>query len=123
MSLEVTGKLYEVFEENQVSDKFRKREFVIEIADGSYTQYPKFQLTQDKCSLIDNFKVGQEIKILFNLTCKPFMGKDGKAQYFTNLQAWKIDSEGTQGSARQDAPSAWTASKNTSDDEENDLPF
>ncbi|WP_026464907.1 DUF3127 domain-containing protein [Adhaeribacter aquaticus] len=134
MSFDVQGKLYEIFDEQQVSEKFRKREFVLEIPDGSYTQYIKFQLTQDKCNVLDQFKVGDDVKVAFNLSGKPFT-KNGTTMYFTNLSAWRVESA--------DAASAANTSNNAgnnyraagapqqpamassfiSDEADNDLPF
>lgn len=125
MAFDIQGKLYEIFEEQQVSDKFRKREFVLEIPDGSYTQYVKFQLTQDKCSLLDSYKNGDEVKVNFNLSGKPFT-KNGTTMYFTNLQAWRIEPAaagnggfgGAAGApAKADAPTFYSS------DADNDLPF
>lgn len=125
MAFDIQGKLYEIFEEQQVSDKFRKREFVLEIPDGSYTQYVKFQLTQDKCSLLDSYKNGDEVKVNFNLSGKPFT-KNGTTMYFTNLQAWRIEPAaagnggfgGPAGApAKADAPTFYSS------DADNDLPF
>ncbi|TXK45800.1 DUF3127 domain-containing protein [Pontibacter qinzhouensis] len=125
MSFEIQGKLYEVFDEQQVSDKFKKREFVLEIPDGQYTQYPKFQLTQDKCSLLNQFKAGDELKVTFNLTGKPFV-KNGTTMYFTNLQAWRIEAGGAGSfgapAGSQQAP-ADAAPSFYSSDADNDLPF
>src|SRR3712207_5166162 len=90
MSFDVQGRLHEIFDEVQVSDKFRKREFVLEIPDGSFTQHIKFQLIQDKCSVIDQYKIGDEVKVAFNLSGKPFT-KNGTTMYFTNLSAWRIE--------------------------------
>jgi len=90
MSFEVTGRLHEIYEEQQKSATFKAREFVLEIQDGNFTNYAKFQLTQDKCGLVDQFRQGDEVKVHFNLSGRPFM-KDGKNIYFTNLTAWKIE--------------------------------
>jgi len=133
MSFDVQGRLHEIFDEQQVSEKFRKREFVLEIPDGSYTQYIKFQLTQDKCNALDQFKIGDDVKVAFNLSGKPFT-KNGTTMYFTNLGAWRIE--------RADAASAAPATNNNngnyraaspqqpamtssfiSDEADNDLPF
>ncbi|MCC9168830.1 DUF3127 domain-containing protein [Pontibacter harenae] len=122
MSFDIQGKLYEAFEEQQVSDKFRKREFVLEIPDGSYTQYVKFQLTQDKCSLLDQYKAGDEVKVTFNLTGKPFT-KNGTTMYFTNLQAWRIESAASGFGAPASAPAQDEAPSFYSNDADNDLPF
>lgn len=123
MSFDIQGKLHEIFAENQVSDKFRKREFVLEIPDGSYTQYAKFQLTQDKCSLLDQFQKGQEVKVTFNLSGKPFV-KNGETLYFTNLQAWRLEPANAGGNFGN-APAAAPAQAPTfySSDADNDLPF
>ena len=130
MSFDVQGKLHEIFDEQQVSDKFRKREFVLEIPDGSYTQFIKFQLTQDKCNLLDQFKIGEEVKVAFNLSGKPFT-KNGTTMYFTNLGAWRIESadasagnNNSTGNNRAASPQqpAMTSSF-ISDEADNDLPF
>jgi len=91
MNFEIKGKLIVQYDTQQVTDKFRKREFVLEIPNGAYAESVKFQLTQDKCSLIDGFKVGDEVKAFFVLRGRPY-SKGGETTYFTNLEAWKVES-------------------------------
>lgn len=91
MSFEVTGKLHKKFDTQRISDRFTKREFVLEIEDGAYSQHIKFQLTQDRCDLIDAYKEGDTIKTSFNLRGKPFQNRQGETVYFTNLEAWRIE--------------------------------
>ena len=105
MSFEINGKLYEKSETVSVSDKFRKREFVIEKTEatnaGEFTELIKFQLTQDRCDILDRYNVNDEIKISFNIRGRKWE-KDGKVSYFTNLEAWRIEkvtSENASGSA------------------------
>ncbi len=102
MSFEITGKLHEVYDEQQVSATFKKREFVLEIQDGNYAQYPKFELKQDKCSLLDSYKVGDEMKVAFNLSGRPYT-KNNVTSYFTNLSAWRIESAAGGGSQQPEA--------------------
>lgn len=90
MSHTTQGRIHEIYEEQQVSDKFRKREFLLEVADGSYTQFLKFQLTQDKCSLLDQYSKGDNVNVDFNLTGRLYTGKDGKENCFTSLNAWRL---------------------------------
>lgn len=116
-SFDISGNLFEIFNEQQVSEKFKKREFVLEVPDGSYTQYTKFQLTQDKCSLLDNFRKGDGLKVTFNLTGKPFV-KNGETLYFTTLQAWRLEAATGSQSAPQDAAPGFATA-----DADNDLPF
>lgn len=94
MNFELSGKLIEKYDTTQVSDKFKKREFVIEHTDHSggmdYTDLIKFQLTRERCALIDNYNIGDEIKVSFNIRGRRWV-KDDKVSYFTNLEAWKIE--------------------------------
>lgn len=94
MAFEVTGKIVDILPLNQVSDKFRKREFVIERkeAGGSavFVDYIKFQLVQDKCDLINESFLNEEVRLWFNLKGNKWE-RDGKINYFTNLDVWKIE--------------------------------
>jgi len=111
MSLEVTGKLLVKYDTNQVSEKFKKREFVIELAEeingNTYTNYAKMQLVQNKCEIIDRFKEGELVKVSFNIKGNRWE-RDGKVNYITNLDAWRVESatagavnnSGSQGAAQ-----------------------
>ncbi len=88
----IEGKLHELYDEQQVTEKFRKREFVLEIADGSYLQFPKFQVTQDRCAILNNFQKGDKVVAHFNLKGRPYTRpSDGTTTYFTNLEVWKVE--------------------------------
>lgn len=124
-SLEVKGKLLVKFNAQQVTERFKKREFVLEIASGAYTEQVKFQLIQDKCELLDKFKEGDEINVFFNLKGKPYT-KDGVTSYFNNLDAWRIETV-KDGKANQNddiplPPDDFDSFSQISDNEEN-LPF
>lgn len=121
-SFEVTGKLYKKFDIESKTESFQAREFVIVVESGNYPQYVKFQLTQDRCSVVDPFAEGQDIKVHFDLR-----GREWNGKYFTNLNAWRVEGA-TQ--AMAGVPSA--AADNvfpTADDEpagasaDDDLPF
>jgi len=94
MSFEITGKLIEKYNTIQVSDRFKKREFVIEKTESNggmeFTDHIKFQLTQDRCNLIESIEVNAEIKVNFNIRGNKWE-KEGKVNYFTNLDAWRIE--------------------------------
>jgi hypothetical protein len=95
MSFEITGRLAEIYETQKVSDRFQKREFVLEVkSSGSggyeFVDFIKFQSTQDKCSLLDPFNLDDMVKVAFNLRGRKWE-KDGQISYFTNLEAWRIE--------------------------------
>ena len=121
---EIEGKLTEKFDEIQVSDKFKKREFVIETStsglDGSiYTEEIKFQLTQNNCDKLNYSKVGDKVEVKFNIKGRRWE-KDGKTSWFTNLDAWFVKSSEEGSTPAQSQP----ASAPTVEDTDNqDLPF
>lgn len=124
MSFEIQGKLHKIFETEQKTDSFRAREFVIEIIDGSYPQFIKFQLTQDRCDLMDVFEEGQDIKVHFDLRGREWQGK-----YFTNLNAWRLEPVGAGSDSPQPGPAEDVFQGNDPFSEESkaedfdDLPF
>lgn len=120
MTYTATGTIRHIGQEQQVSDKFRKREFAIAVQDGNFTQYPKFELTQDKCSLLDKFKEGQNVIVSFNLRGNEY-SKDGKTSYFTSLQAWRIEPQ--EGEVMDTAAYASDMGNPYQNEAESDLPF
>ncbi len=94
MNFEITGKLIEKYKTTQVTDRFRKREFVIEKREmasfGETVETIKFQLNQDKCEIIENLNIGEDVKINFSIRGRRWE-KDGQVNYFNNLEAWKVE--------------------------------
>jgi hypothetical protein len=92
MGIETTGKLHTIFETKQVSERFTKREFVIELADNpKYPQVVLFQLTGDRCSQLDGMRVGDEVRIEFSLRGREWRSPSGDVKYFNSLDVWKIE--------------------------------
>ena len=86
MSFEIEGKLYKKFETESKTPSFQAREFVILISESNYPQHIKFQLTQDRCSIIDKYNEGEQIKVFFDLR-----GREWNEKFFTNLNAWRVE--------------------------------
>ena len=117
MNLEVTGKLLVKYDTQQVSEKFKKREFVLELAEdinGSiYTNFAKMQLVQNKCDIIDRFNEGDMVKVSFNIKGNRWE-RDGKVNYITNLDAWRIEAVNAQQGSNPGNVQAPSYSSNTS---------
>jgi hypothetical protein len=125
MNFELSGKLIEKQNTVQVSDTFKKREFVIEHIDNSsgkeFIDLIKFQLTRERCALIDRFDINDEIKVTFNIRGKRWV-KDDRVSYFTNLEAWKIEKI-TRPSEEPPPPPPMMEEEAPPLDEPDDLPF
>lgn len=127
--MEVTGQLKLKYDTQKVSEKFQKRDFVLATdLSTPYPQYVSFQITQDKCAMLDTFNEGEEIKVQFNLRGREWNGPQG-IKYFNTLEAWKIEKVGgssmsasTQNiSSMQENTSAPVFNSSISDTD--DLPF
>jgi hypothetical protein len=89
--MQIKAKMLEIFEIQQVTDTFKKREFVVEYAENpQYPEFLKFELIQDKCDILDDFSTGQEVEVHFNLKGRKWKNPKGEIVYFNTLQAWRI---------------------------------
>jgi len=120
-NLSVEGKLKRIHDEQVISDRFKKREFVIE-TEEQYPQVLMFQLVQDKTNLIDQFSIGDKVEIFFNLRGREWQ-KDPSAEIrvFNTLDAWRIQKvEAMQETTAGDIPHAEPIEPASPED---DLPF
>ncbi|MBN8694188.1 MAG: DUF3127 domain-containing protein [Bacteroidetes bacterium] len=126
--MEVTGILKMKFDTQKVSDRFSKREFVLTTeATSPYPQHVSFQLTQDKCNLLDQYNIGDEMKIQFNLRGREWNGPQG-IKYFNTLEAWRIEkmnggasNQNSQAQSNNTETASPVFTSNISDND--DLPF
>ncbi len=127
MTYEIQGKLLEIYETQQVSDTFRKREFVIEKSEQipnrvePIVNYIKFQTIQDRTALIDDYQVGQDINVSFNIRGNKWQNREGGISYFTNLEAWRI-SPVAQAAAPESPDASATGSAPSAPEPDFDLP-
>lgn len=123
----IKGKVHEIGETVIVTDKFQKRDFIVEYAENpSYPEYIKFEAHQDNVDLLDKVRVGDIVDVEFNLRGRPWTNKEGKTTFFNTLAAWRItgatgtgERSGASKPASQPNPPAGTY--NPADDD--DLPF
>lgn len=90
--MQVIGKLEEVHETVKRAETFYVREFVLEITSQSsqYSEHVLFQLTNNRTSLIDQFQIGQEIVVDFDLQGRKWTNPEGRVVFFNRLSAWRI---------------------------------
>lgn len=120
--LTYTGILKVKNSEVKVSEKFRKREFVLTDAAQSYPQTILFQLTQDRCSLIENANVGDEITVHFLLKGREWKNPQGEIKFFNSLDVFKV--EKTKSSSQHENQSEPSFSNETLvPTPDDDLPF
>ena len=113
--LKTIGKIKRISDIQQITDTFKKREFVIE-TDEQYPQKISFQFTQDRTSILDNYSVGQKVEIDYNLRGREWTNPEGVLKYFNTIEGWRIKS------LEQASPLSESQSETTTEGDD-DLPF
>lgn len=96
MEKHISGKIKIITETKTFgANGFRKRETVI-TTDEQYPQSILIEFIQDKCELLDKYKVGEDVKISYNLRGKEWVNPEGVTKYFNAIQGWRIESLSTE---------------------------
>ena len=59
-----------------------------------YEQYPQMimiEFIQDKVDLLNNYNVGQDVKVSINLRGREWTNQQGELKYFNSIQGWRIE--------------------------------
>ena len=95
MGYEVSGRIHAMWDTKQVSSRFSKREFVLELADNpKYPQFVLFQLTGNRTDNLDGFEVGDEVRVEFSLRGREWTSPSGEVKYFNSLDVWSVERAG-----------------------------
>lgn len=126
--MEVQGKVKMIGQTQTFGNNgFRKREIVV-TTEEQYPQHIMVEFVQDKVDLLNNFQVGQAVKISINLRGREWVNPQGETKYFNSIQGWRI--EALQPSAQEGAPmppmppaDAFEPATNLNTEDHDDLPF
>jgi single-strand DNA-binding protein len=92
--MEVSGRIRMIDETKAFgANGFRKRELVI-TTDEQYPQHIMVEFTQDKCDLLNNYQVGEPVKVSINLRGREWVNPQGETKYFNSIQGWRIEKGG-----------------------------
>lgn len=124
--MEVSGKIKVINAEQQVSASFRKRELVV-TTEEQYPQHIMVEFTQDKCDLLNAYKVGEGVKVSINIRGREWVSPQGETKYFNSIQGWRIERLQAEVPAAQMPPvpavEAFEPATNFNEEEHDDLPF
>ena len=89
--MEVLGKIKVIEPTQEVgSNGFKKRSIVV-TTEEQYPQFISISFIQDKCDLVDNYQVGEQVKVSINLRGREWISPQGEAKYFNDIQGWRIE--------------------------------
>ena len=125
--MEVTGKIKMLGDAKNVgSGSFLKRELVV-TTEEQYPQHILVEFVQDKCDLLNSFKVGEAVKVSINLRGREWVDPQGVTKYFNAIQGWRVERVAAEGPSAQIPPmpaaEAFAPATNLNEEEADDLPF
>lgn len=91
--LKIKGTVYKVSQEEIKSEKFKKRDIILEVIEGTYKQYLTVQFSNAKCDLLNNVRQGDMISVSINLKGRLWTGNDGVEKSFNTFEGWQIESD------------------------------
>lgn len=113
--MEIKGKVIQIGETQIVTEKFRKRDLIVEYAENEkYPEQVKFEANQTVCDKLDELRAGDDITVHFNLRGRAWKDKSGVNQYYNTLNVWKFDLHQTSAEPKEEVQI---------DDNNSDLPF
>lgn len=125
--MELQGRIKLIAETKEYgSNGFRKREMVL-TTEEQYPQHILVEFIQDKTELLDQFQVGQDVKISINVKGREWVSPQGETKYFNSIQGWRIEQLQSQ-SENSDMPAvppmdAFEPAENLKEEDYDDLPF
>ena len=123
--MEVTGKIKKIDETKTFgSNGFRKREMVL-TTDEQYPQFLLIEFVQDKCDLLNNFSVGEDVRVSINLRGREWQSPQGEIKYFNSIQGWRLEKlqAGAPGEVPPMDASGFEPVSSIDENEPDDLPF
>jgi hypothetical protein len=124
--MEVQGKIKLIDETKTYgSNGFRKREMVV-TTEEQYPQHIMIEFVQDKTELLNNFQVGQDVKVSINLRGREWVNPQGETKYFNSIQGWRIEKidQAVSGDMPPLPPEdAFEPANDLNEEDHDDLPF
>ncbi|MBO0321304.1 DUF3127 domain-containing protein [Muricauda sp. CAU 1633] len=125
--MEVQGRIKMIDETKTYGNNgFRKRELVV-TTEEQYPQHILVEFVQDKCDLLNNYNVGQMVKVSINLRGREWVNPQGETKYFNSIQGWRIENLESEASSDNMPPvppmEAFEPADDLNEEDHDDLPF
>ncbi len=113
--------------QQQVSASFKKRELVV-TTEEQYPQHILIEFAQDKTDLLNNYNIGEQVKVSINLRGREWVNPQGETKFFNSIQGWRIEKVQAEAPSAPQMPpmpasEAFEPATNFKEEEHDDLPF
>ena len=121
--MDITGKIKLINDTKEYgSNGFRKRELVV-TTEEQYPQDLLVEFIQDKCDILNSYKVGESVKVDINLRGREWINPQGEAKYFNSVQGWRIENLSQSAPSQMPPTEQFQPAPDLTNEEPDDLPF
>lgn len=117
------GTIYKIGTKEVKSEKFSKRDLILEVIEGEYKQHLSIQFSNAKCDLLDSFNIGAKVNVSINLRGRLWTGVDNIEKCFNTIEGWKIEALTTVKKPLGNIEAAFQEESIRMMAEDDDLPF
>jgi single-strand DNA-binding protein len=90
MKFDLEGTLYDIKPTQQITEKFKKREFTVECSNGNYTEFIRCELTGELTSRLDSSKIGAHVIAQCTIKGRYYNKKDGTQGHANNIVCYNV---------------------------------
>lgn len=86
-SYEFIGRIKQIGQtQSYGANNFQKREVVVCDEDARYPQDVAFSFVRDRCSILDQYQIGDMVKVTFDIR-----GREYNGRHFVDLNGWRME--------------------------------
>jgi len=122
--MNLQGRIRKIEDTQTFKSDFKKRSLIL-TTDEKYPQHVSIDFLQDKVSILDQYKTGDNVNISINIRGKEWINPEGETKYFNSIVGWRIENlTNTQNSNLEVIPPSVNENIDLEKDkEEDDFPF
>ena len=87
--MEIKGEIIKIEETQVISDKFKKRGFVI-MTNSKYPNPVYLETQQERVDELDKFNVGDKVECKLDLRGREWTSPQGEVKYFNTIVCWAL---------------------------------
>lgn len=89
--MEIEGKIKVIGDTKEYGKNGFQKRMVVITTEEKYPQDLAVDFVQDKTDLVNNFNVGDKVKVGINLRGREWVSPQGETKYFNSINAWRIE--------------------------------
>lgn len=88
---EIIGKVYFKSEVELIGANQMKKQILVVETDHQFPQKLPVEFIKEKCDLLNNIQIGQQVKVSVNVRGNEYQDRNGITRFGLSFQGWKVE--------------------------------